>query len=103
VITERQACASIKTKYGNEKERLIHSENITQAFDQAIREWPGYLYNKEQDLEEMLLYGKGIGMWESPVGWMPKHVFLSDILFPDDIKIDFSNLEEFVVRRRPTP
>jgi hypothetical protein len=24
-------------------------------------------------------------------------------LFPDDIKIDFSNLEEFVVRRRPTP
>jgi len=103
VITERQACATIKTKFGNEKERLVHSENITQAFDQAIREWPGYLYNKEQDLEEMLLYGKGIGMWESNVGWMPKHIFLSDLLFPDDIKIDFSNLEEFVVRRRPTP
>jgi len=103
VITERQACATIKTKYGNEKERLVNSENITHAFDQAIREWPGYLYNKEQDLESMLLYGKGIGMWDSPLGWMPKHVFLSDLLFPDDIKIDFSNLEEFVVRRRPTP
>jgi hypothetical protein len=103
ILTERQACATITTKYGNEKERLVHSENITHAFDQALREWPGYLYNKEQDLEEMLLYGKGIGMWESPLGWMPKHVFLSDVLFPDDIKIDFSNLEEFVVRRRPTP
>jgi hypothetical protein len=103
IITERQACATIKTKYGNERERLMHSENITQAFDQAIREWPGYLYNKEQDIESMLLYGKGIGMWDSPVGWMPKHTFLSDLLFPDDIKVDFSNLEEFVVRRRPTP
>ena len=103
IITERQACATIKTKFGNKRERLMHSENITQAFDQAIREWPGYLYNKEQDIEEMLLYGKGIGMWDSPVGWMPKHVFLSDILFPDDVKVDFSNLEEFVVRRRPTP
>jgi len=103
IITERQACATIKTKYGNERERLMHSENITQAFDQAIREWPGYLYNKEQDIESMLLYGKGIGMWDSPVGWMPKHIFLSDLLFPDDIKVDFSNLEEFVVRRRPTP
>lgn len=103
IITERQACATIKTKYGNERERLMHSENITQAFDQAIREWPGYLYNKEQDIESMLLYGKGIGMWDSPVGWMPRHIFLSDLLFPDDIKVDFSNLEEFVVRRRPTP
>lgn len=103
VITERQACATIKTKFGNEKERLVNSENITLAFDQAIREWPGYLYNKEQDLEEMLLYGKGVGMWDSPVGWMPKHVFLSDLLFPDDIKVDFSNLEEFVRRVRLTP
>jgi hypothetical protein len=103
VITERQACCTIKTKYGNEKERLVNTENITTAFDQAIREWPGYLYNAEQDLEEMLLYGKGIGMWDSPLGWMPEHVYLSDLLFPDDIRIDFSNLEEFVRRVRLTP
>lgn len=103
VITERQACAQIDTKYGNEKERLVHSENITFAFDRALREWPGYLYNKEQDLESMLLYGKGIGMWTSPHGWMPEHVPLSDILVPDDIKIDLSNLEEFTRRVRLTP
>jgi len=103
VITERQACCTIKTKYGNEKERLVNTENITTAFDQALREWPGYLYNAEQDLEEMLLYGKGIGMWDSPMGWMPEHVYLSDLLFPDDIRIDFSNLEEFVRRVRLTP
>jgi hypothetical protein len=103
VITERQACCTIKTKFGNEKERLVNSENISTAFDQAIREWPGYLYNTEQDLEEMLLYGKGIGMWDSPMGWMPEHVFLSDLLFPDDIRIDFCNLEEFVRRVRLTP
>jgi hypothetical protein len=103
VITERQACCTIKTKYGNEKERLVNSENIGIAFDQAIREWPGYLYNTEQDLEEMLLYGKGIGMWDSPMGWMPEHVYLSDLLFPDDIRIDFCNLEEFVRRVRLTP
>lgn len=103
VITERQACCTIKSKFGNEKERLVNSENIAIAFDQAIREWPGYLYNTEQDLEEMLLYGKGIGMWDSPLGWMPEHVFLSDLLFPDDIRIDFCNLEEFVRRVRLTP
>jgi hypothetical protein len=103
VITERQACCTIKSKFGNEKERLVNSENISTAFDQALREWPGYLYNTEQDLEEMLLYGKGIGMWDSPMGWMPEHVFLSDLLFPDDIRIDFCNLEEFVRRVRLTP
>jgi hypothetical protein len=103
VITERQACCTIKSKFGNEKERLVNSENIAIAFDQAIREWPGYLYNTEQDLEEMLLYGKGIGMWDSPLGWMPEHVYLSDLLFPDDIRIDFCNLEEFVRRVRLTP
>lgn len=103
VITERQACCTIKSKFGNEKERLVNSENISIAFDQALREWPGYLYNTEQDLEEMLLYGKGIGMWDSPLGWMPEHIFLSDLLFPDDIRIDFCNLEEFVRRVRLTP
>ncbi len=103
ILTERQTCATITTKFGNEKERLVHSENITKAFDQAIREWPGYLYNKEQDLESMLLYGKGIGMWHSPLGWMPEAVPLSDLLFPDDIKVDLSNLEEFVRRVRLTP
>jgi len=103
VITERQACCTITTKFGNDKERLVNTENITTAFDKAVREWPGYLYNAEQDLEEMLLYGKGIGMWDSPMGWMPEHVFLSDLLFPDDIRIDFCNLEEFVRRVRLTP
>jgi hypothetical protein len=103
LITERHACCKKKSNFGNEKERLVNSENIAIAFDQAIREWPGYLYNTEQDLEEMLLYGKGIGMWDSPLGWMPEHVFLSDLLFPDDIRIDFCNLEEFVRRVRLTP
>lgn len=103
ILTERQTCCTITTKYGNEKERLVNSENISKAFDQAIREWPGYLYNKEQDLESMLLYGKGIGMWHSPLGWMPEAVPLSDLLFPDDIKVDLSNLEEFVRRVRLTP
>jgi hypothetical protein len=103
VITERQACAEIKTKFGNERERLVHSENITKAFDHAIREWPGYLYNKEQDITSMLLYGKGIGMWTSPLGWMPEAVPLSDLLFPSNTKVDFSNLEEFVRRVRLTP
>jgi hypothetical protein len=103
IITERQSCCTIKTKFGNKKERLVHSENLTTAFDQAIREWPGYLYNKEQDIEEMLLYGKSIGMWNSPLGWMPEHVFISDILVPDDIRVDFSNLEEIVRRVRLTP
>ena len=42
-------------------------------------------------------------MWDSPMGWMPEHVFLSDLLFPDDIRIDFCNLEEFVRRVRLTP
>ena len=37
------------------------------------------------------------------MGWMPEHVFLSDLLFPDDIRIDFCNLEEFVRRVRLTP
>lgn len=103
VITERQRCCEIQTKFGNEKERLVHSDNISTAFDKALREWPGYLITKEQSVFEMLVYGAGIGMWSQNVGWIPEHVPNGDLLFPENVQIDLGNMEEFVRRKRYTP
>lgn len=103
VITERQECCEIKTTYGDEKEREVYSDGISSAFDIAVREWPGYLILKEQNLDEMLSFGMGIGMWDQNVGWIPDHVPCSDLLLPNETKLDLSNLEECVRRRRYTP
>lgn len=103
VITERQECCEIKTTYGDEKEREVYSEGISSAFDIALREWPGYLMMKEQNLDEMLSFGMGIGMWDQNVGWIPDHVPCSDLLLPNETKLDLSNLEDCARRRRYTP
>ena len=103
VITERQRCCEIKTKYGEPKDREVFSDNISTAFDQALREWPGYLITKEQSVFAMLVYGPGISMWPQKVGWVPDHVPNSDMLFPNNTEIDLSNMEEFCRRRRYTP
>lgn len=103
VVTERNRCCEIETDHGDKKDRILHSENISKAFDLAMRSWPGYLPKKEKSVFEMLVYGPGISMYSDRVGWIPESVPNSDMLFPINVECTLDNMEEFVRMRRYTP
>lgn len=103
MVTERNLAANIITKKGNEKEKKIWSELISIAFDRVLRKWKSYLYNVEQDLEEMMIAGKGFEIAEDMSGWPTKSFHNSDVLIPDRTYADFSNLGEMCIKRSYTP
>lgn len=102
MVTERVTAAEIITKHGNPRERADYSEHISLAFDEVLREWDGYLINVEQFTLDMLLYGKGIETWEDEEGCTSEHIPADDLLVSDDTKIDLSNWDVIVVKRRYT-
>lgn len=98
MLSERTEAASIKTKKGNPKEKGEWSDHLTFAFNQALERWDDFLLNQEQDLLDMLLYGKGIEMWEDNDGFQTKHVSADEILVPDSTKINLSNFDVVAVK-----
>lgn len=98
MLTERTQAAEIITKKGNTKETAEWSDNISTAFDQALQRWDDFLLNQEEGLLDMLLYGKGVEMWEDNDGFQTKHVPADEILVPDSTKITLNNFDVVVVK-----
>jgi hypothetical protein len=102
MIVDRPTAAEIVTKFGDAQERKLYSEQISEAFDRMLRAWDTYLLNVEQDILDMLLYGKGIEMREDREGFTTHHVPAEDFLIPDGVKISLTNFEQCAVRRAYT-
>lgn len=102
MVTERVTAAEITTTYGKPKDRAEFSEHISQAFDKVLREWEEHLFNVEQDVLDMLLFGKGIQMWEDSEGCMSEHISADDVLVPDNTKVSLCNWTEMVIKREYT-
>lgn len=98
MLTERTSAADIVTKKGNAKEKVEWSEHISIAFSQALERWDEFLINQEEDLLDMMLYGKGIEMWEDNDGFQTRHVSCDEILIPDSTKITLANFDVAVVK-----
>jgi hypothetical protein len=103
LLTERTSACSITTKFGGIEKRAEYSELISKGFDLILRQWDGYLINREQDIEQMLLYGKGVEMWDRPTGWQSKHKCLTKIYIPSRTEIDLSNLDIMVTEDSYSP
>lgn len=102
MLTERPEAAQIKTKKGNDKEKAEWSDRISYEWDRALQSWDDYLLNNEQALLDMLLYGKGVLMYEDNDGWFSDHVSVDDLLVPDSTKINLSNFDTVVVKKSYT-
>lgn len=100
MVTERVSAADIRTKHGSPRERTEWSDEISNAFDYVLREWDDFLMNCEQDILDMLLFSKGIQMWESKEGCTTEHVSIDDFLVPDGTKVSFKNFDVCAVKRR---
>lgn len=98
MLTERTEAAEIVTKKGNPKEKGEWSDLISTAFNQALERWDDFLLNQEQTILDMLLYGKGVEMWEDNDGFETRHVSSDEILVPDSTKINFANFDVVVVK-----
>lgn len=102
-ITDRGTAAKIITKLGNSKEKKEWSELISLAWDRALWEWDSYFYNIDQDLEEMLLFGKGIEIRDEKACWTTRSYKNNQVLIPDNTRASLDNLGEFAVREEYTP
>jgi hypothetical protein len=99
MITERPLAADIRVKIGTPKERMEWGDHISVGFDRMLQEWDDYLINCEQDVLDMLLYGKGLEMWEDKEGFTTEHVSADDILVPNGTKISLSNFDILAIKR----
>jgi len=99
MVTQRTRAADILTKKGKASEKAEWSDHISNAFDRFLREWDEYLINVEQDLLDMLLFSKGIQMWETKEGCTTEHVMADDFLVPDGTKVSFSNFDVIAIKR----
>lgn len=103
LVTDRTMACDIRTSIGNDKERMEFSEKISLAWDAALWEWDEYFYNFEQDLEEMLLYGKGIEIKIDKATWFTKSYHNSEVLIPNRTKANLTNLSEIAIKDSYTP
>lgn len=103
MVMQKPEAASILTKVGNERERKIYGDLISQAFNKALWRWDSYLYNTQLTLDEMLLYGKGFELAETRDGWPTKSLHNYQFLIPERTEANLCNLGELVVRRSYTP
>ena len=103
MITDRSTASNIRTKKGNDQEQKEWSDLISFAWDRALWEWDSFFSNQDQDLEEMLLYGKGIEVADSNDTWHTTTYKNNQVLVPDNTKINLSNLGEFVIKDFYTP
>ena len=103
MVTDRATASKILTSIGNDKERKEWSEHISLAWDRALWAWQSYFYNIDQDLEQMLLYGKGIELRLDKATWFSTSYKNSQVLIPEDTKANLENLGEMVVMEKYTP
>jgi len=102
MVTDRPTASKIITSIGNDKERKEWSEHISLAWDRALWGWSSYFYNIDQDLEQMLLYGKGIELRLDKATWFSTSYKNSQVLIPEDTKANLENLGEMVVMEKYT-
>lgn len=103
MVTDRSEASRIITKLGNPKEKHEWSKVISLGWDRALWAWKSYFYNIDQDLEEMLLFGKGIEIRTDPTSWFSRSFRNSQVLIPENTRADLDNLGEFVIRESYKP
>lgn len=102
MVTERPRTMEIKTKHGTPKENVLWSDGISDGFEKALAKWDDRLMHVEQDVQDMLLYSKGIEMAEDKEGCTTEHISSDDLLVPNGTKVSLKNFDLIAVKRSYT-
>lgn len=101
MIAERGTACDIVTKVGNPIEQRVYSDLISQKYDQyGVREDFGYLQGQEISILDMMLYGKGIHMWEDVEGHYSEPCPARDFYVPEDTHISLNKFDLFMRKRK---
>lgn len=103
MVIDRPTASKIITSIGNDKEKVEWSDLISLAWDRALWEWESYFSNVDQDLEQMLLFGKGIEIMDDKATWFSRCYKNNEVLIPDGTRSNLENLGEMVIREKYTP
>jgi hypothetical protein len=103
MVTDRPVASKIRTRIGNAIEKKVWSEQIETAWNAALWNWDSYFYNVDQDLEEMLLFGKGIEIRDDQSSWLTRSYRNNQVLIPERTRANLDNLGELVIRDSYTP
>ena len=103
MVRERVQACDIITKIGTDEEKKTYSELISYAYDQyGLREWCDYMYYTEQDIQDMLLFGKAVEMMDLDNTYESEHVPIGDLLVPDDTELNLKNFDCMARMKRYT-
>jgi hypothetical protein len=85
---------TLKTDYGDTKQRLEYSGVIAEELTRAIRAWPQFHFNYLLLCQYFVAHGVGIAYWEDNIDWRWKVSMFGDFLIPrktlaceDDIEV----------------
>lgn len=101
MIAERSTACEIETKVGDQIERGMYGDLISEAYDRyALREDYAYLQGQEISILDMNLYGKGIHMFEDVEGHISEPVPARDFYVPEDTHISLEKFDVFMRKRK---
>jgi hypothetical protein len=73
---------TLKTDYGDSKQRLEISQILAEELTRAIRSWPQFHFNYLLLAQYFIAHGVGIVYWEDDIDWRWKVSMFGDFLIP---------------------
>jgi hypothetical protein len=73
---------TLKTEYGDSKQRLETSQILAEELTRAIRSWPQFHFNYLLLAQYFIAHGIGIVYWEDDIDWRWKVSMFGDFLIP---------------------
>jgi hypothetical protein len=73
---------TLKTEYGDSKQRLEVSQILAEELTRAIRSWPQFHFNYLLLAQYFIAHGVGIVYWEDDIDWRWKVSMFGDFLIP---------------------
>jgi len=82
IIHSVEHLLTLKTDYGDTKQRIELSSIIAEELTRAIRSWPQFHFNYLLLCQYFIAHGVGIAYWEDDIDWRWKVSMFGDFLIP---------------------
>lgn len=100
IFSETPTYATIKTNTGNDAERVSYSRIITEEFDRLQKRDREFDYTLQLSQHELVLFGVGPLVFESPTSCKARAIKAGDLLIPENTRSNPDDWEVAAVRRQ---
>ena len=100
IFSETPTYATVKTNVGNDSERVSYSRILTEEFDRFQKKDREFDYTMQLSQHEMVLYGVGPIIFESPTSCKSRAIKAGDLLIPENTRSNPDDWEVAAVRRQ---